>query len=150
MTLFLISGILALIPLLGVAGIAAFGSPTTVDGLFLSLILLAIAAPLLVNAFFEFRKWRSGFYAHVGRAAHAAAATVAGLIQRGKVVSVDFFESNVGQPNKSIVMLADGERPPQTIVLEGDMRNALPTGRKVEFTVRKMPGYNVLVDVSYS
>jgi len=30
------------------------------------------------------------------------------------------------------------------------MRNALPTGRKVEITLRKMSGYNVLLDVSYS
>jgi len=75
-----------------------------------------------------------------------------GLVQRGRVEKVDFFESNVGQPNKSIVVLSNGSSAatPQTLVFEGDMRNALPTGRKVEITFRKASGYNVLVNVSYS
>jgi hypothetical protein len=35
-----------------------------------------------------------------------------------------------------------------TMVFEGDLRNALPVGQKVEVTVRKEIGYNVLVNVS--
>jgi hypothetical protein len=36
------------------------------------------------------------------------------------------------------------------LVLEGDLRNALPVGQKVEITYRKAGGYNVLVNVNYA
>ncbi len=150
MILLLISVALTLLPLLGVIGIAAFGSLTTVDGLFMSLILLTISATFGMRAFLEFRVWRSGFYHHILPARQASTISFAGRIQKGKVESVEFFESHVGQPNKSIVTLSNGGAPAQILVLEGDMRNALPTGRKVEITLRKMSGYNVLLDVSYS
>jgi len=150
MMLLLISVGLTLLPLLGVVGIAAFGSLTTVDGLFMSLILLTISATFGMRAFFEFRVWRSGFYDRVIPAKQGSTISVAGLVQKGKVESVEFFESHVGQPNKSIVTLSNSGVPAQLLVLEGDMRNALPTGRKVEITLRRMSGYNVLLDVSYS
>jgi hypothetical protein len=54
----------------------------------------------------------------------------------------------VGQPNKSIVTLADGGGSSQTLALEGDMRNALPVGQTLEITLRKEAGKNVLVDVN--
>ena len=150
--LLLTSLLLALIPFLGFVWIALRGSLATVDGLFTSLILLAISGLFGGHALYEFR--------HRGSAAESAssswagrsssAASPAGVVQRGKVKSVLFFESNVGQSNKSIVTLANGDSSPQTLVLEGDMRNALPTGRKVEITLRKADGHNVLVNVSYS
>jgi hypothetical protein len=62
---------------------------------------------------------------------------------------VEFYESNVGQPNKSIVTFA-GIKSPVTLVFEGDLRNALPIGQKVEVTMRKERGYNVLVNVNYA
>ena len=42
--------------------------------------------------------------------------------------SVQFYQSGVGQPNKSIVTLTDGGGASNLLVLEGDMRNALPVG----------------------
>jgi hypothetical protein len=66
------------------------------------------------------------------------------------VLNVQFFESLVGQPNKSIVTLSNGSDSTHLLVLEGDTRNALPVGRRVEITFRKDEGQNVLVDVSYS
>ena len=76
--------------------------------------------------------------------------TVSGwLMQRGKVQSVQFYESGVGEPNKSVVTLADGGSSSHLLVLEGDMRNALPVGQKVEVTFRKESGHNVLVNVDY-
>ena len=36
------------------------------------------------------------------------------------------------------------------LVLEGDMRNALPVGQKLDVTFRKESGHNVLVDVDYA
>lgn len=144
--------ILALIPLLGVVWIVISGSATTVDGLFMSLILLAISSTFGGSALFELRRRKSGAAtAHTGQAKQGAASmTAAGLVQRGKVERVEFFESNVGQPNKSIVTLSSNSNSSQMLVFEGDMRNALPTGQKVEITFRKAPGHYVLLDVSYS
>ena len=51
-----ISLFLALIPLLGIGYIVFFGSPTTVDGLFMSLILLSISGILGLNVLIELRK----------------------------------------------------------------------------------------------
>jgi hypothetical protein len=36
------------------------------------------------------------------------------------------------------------------MVFEGDMRNALPVGQKVEITFRKASGHNVLLNVNYA
>lgn len=143
----LISLVLALIPLLGVVWIALHGTTFTVDGLFTSLILLAISGVFGGNALYDLRKPRS-------KSAPAAAARIkAGsfasgteLSQRGTVEKVEFFEASVGQTNKSIVTFSNGSSP-QLLVFEGDLRNALPAGHKVEITFRKAAGYNVLTNV---
>src|SRR5262249_53431513 len=51
----LLSIALGLIPLLGVAWTVVKGTITTVDGLFLSLILLALSAVFFLNAVLELR-----------------------------------------------------------------------------------------------
>ena len=145
----IISLLLALIPLLGVGWIVATHAILSVDGLFMSLILLAMSGILVLNAFLELRRMRSPSTAS-GTGAGTRSATPAGPVTRGRVESVQFYEANVGQPNKSIVILSDGGKQQQTVVLEGDVRNALPTGRKVQFTIRKEHGNNVLAHVSYS
>src|SRR5271169_770851 len=151
--LLVISLLLALIPLLGIVYIVVFGSPTTVDGLFMSLILLSISGILGLNALIELRKGKSAFAPSGGaltRQPAWTASTGSHLKARGKVQDVVFFESNVGQPNKSIVTLAGGNGSSQTLALEGDVRNALPVGQTLEITLRKEAGKNVLVDVSYA
>jgi hypothetical protein len=144
--------ILALIPLLGIVYIVLFGSLTTVDGLFMSLILLAISGILGLNVLMELRKGKSAFAPNRTALATRTAGPVSDgsrLKTRGKVKEVVFFESNVGQPNKSIVTLTDGDgSSSQTLALEGDMRNALPVGQTIEITLRKEAGKNVLVDVT--
>jgi hypothetical protein len=147
----LISLILALIPLLGIVYIVLFGSLTTVDGLFMSLILLAISAILGLNVLIELRKGKAAFApARTALAPRSSAPVSDGsrLKTRGKVKEVVFFESNVGQPNKSIVTLSDGGGSSQTLALEGDVRNALPVGQTLEITLRKEAGKNVLVEVN--
>jgi hypothetical protein len=140
-----VSVLLALIPLLGIAWIVLYGSITTVDGLFMSLILLAMSGIVGLNVLVELKKKRSGEPSF-----STATSTVSGgLRQRGKVESVTFYESGVGQPNKSIVSLSDGGTASNLLVLEGDMRNALPVGQRVDVTFRKESGHNVLVDVDY-
>jgi hypothetical protein len=141
----IVSVLLALVPLLGVAWIVLSGSITTVDGLFMSLILLAMSGIVGLNVLIELRKGRSERQS----ASKATSTSSGGLRQRGKVESVQFYESGVGQPNKSIVTLSGGDSSSSLLVLEGDMRNALPVGQKVDLTFRKESGHNVLVDVDY-
>jgi len=143
----LLSLVLALVPLLGVVWIILYGSPLTVDGLFTSLILLAMSGILGMNVLLELRKRRGTFTK--GKSA-TARTTRDGLVQSGKVESVQFFEANVGEPNKSVVTLSDGAKSSNMLVLEGDMRNALPVGQRVEVTFRKHSGHNVLLNVNYS
>jgi hypothetical protein len=149
----LISLILALVPLLGVLYIAIYSSLTTVDGLFMSLILLSISGVLAMNVLIELRKGKSAFLPsrRILMMRNGVAITAGDRVMaRGKVREVVFFESNVGQPNKSIITLSDGGPSSQTLALEGDVRNALPVGQTVEITLRKESGRNVLVDVSYA
>ena len=63
--------------------------------------------------------------------------------------SVLFFESHIGQPNKSIVSLSNGETASRTLVFEGDLRNALPVGKRVEITSREDAGRKILLNVNY-
>jgi hypothetical protein len=51
----ILSVVLGLIPLAGVAMTVENGTVTTVDGLFMSLILLTLSGILLLNAFRELR-----------------------------------------------------------------------------------------------
>jgi len=48
--------VLGIIPLLGIAWTIMNGSITTVDGLFLSLILLALSGIFFLNGFLELRR----------------------------------------------------------------------------------------------
>jgi hypothetical protein len=146
----LISIILALIPLLGIVFIVVFGSPFSVDGLFMSLILLSISAILGLNVLIDLRKGKSAFAPSRTAVPARPGSDGSHLKARGKVQDVVFFESNVGQPNKSIVTLSGGNGSSQTLALEGDVRNALPVGQTLEITLRKEPGRNVLVDVNYA
>ena len=52
----LISIVLGLIPLAGIAWIAVSGTLTTVDGLFESLIMLSLSGVFFLNAYWEVRK----------------------------------------------------------------------------------------------
>ena len=51
----LLSVILGIVPLLGVAWIILQAGVTTVDGLFMSLILVTLSAILFLNAYLEIR-----------------------------------------------------------------------------------------------
>lgn len=150
--------LLAVMPLLGIVWIAACGSlfpQPTVDALFMSLILLTMSGILGTTALFELRKRVLGPSSDASSGStHSSTAgrsgSAGGLVRSGKVKEVVFFEANVGQPNKSIVTLADDSRPPQMLVLAGDMRNALPVGQKVLITMRNEGAQNVLINVTYA
>jgi hypothetical protein len=139
---------LALIPLLGVVFIVLQGMIFTVDGLFLSLICLTMSGIFGLCALFELRSGKMP--TRPKSAGHTATAPDgSGLVEQGRVESVTFFESHVGQPNKSVVTLSDGGAP-RTVILEGDVRNALPVGKKVAITCREEQGRRILLGVSYT
>lgn len=145
--LMVISMVLALLPLLGIVWILIYGTITTVDGLFTSLILLAISGILALNVPLLLRVKKKGDGAPTRS---RVAGSSGGLTQKGRIESVQFFESSVGQPPKSVVSLADGAKRSSLLVFEGDVRNALPEGRRVEISFRKAGGANVLLGVTYS
>lgn len=141
--------VLAVVPLIGVVWIVFFRSVFTVDGLFMSLILLAMSGIVGTTALFEFKHRMAGGGLHAAPAFAGHSQYPGELVHRGTVQEVAFYEANVGQPNKSIVTLSDGATS-HTMVVEGDVRNALPVGQKVQVVLRKEAGQNVLVNLSYS
>lgn len=68
----LISVVLGVLPLLGIAWTILNGTITTVDGLFMSLILLTLSGLFFLNAFFECRD--CGYVKFPGKAKNAASA----------------------------------------------------------------------------
>ena len=52
----LLSILLGMVPLLGIARIVMNGTITTVDGIFMSLIMLALSGILFLNVYLEARK----------------------------------------------------------------------------------------------
>jgi hypothetical protein len=129
----IVSIVLAIAPLLGIAYIAAQGSIATVDNLFTILILLALSGIFAANGAMDLRRRMRGGAVEPADGAQFAAS---GLhTQRGLVESVLFFESPVGQPDKSIVTFRPkGSKQLQMLSFEGDLRNLLPSGHQVELT----------------
>jgi hypothetical protein len=119
----------------------------------MSLILLAMSGILVLNAALDLK---NKLHPSSARSASGSASgggggsKIQGLVQKGRVASVQFFEAHVGQPNKSIVMLESAPNASHMVVVEGDVRNALPVGQTVEMTLRKDGGSNVLVNVNYA
>jgi hypothetical protein len=147
--------ILALLPVLGIVYIIFFsGWGLTVDALFTSLILAAMSGIFVLNLALEFLAGKSG--SEAGVQAGKAAASLGGRsdgasrVQRGLVQSVEFFESHVGHPPKSVVTLVDGSAAPKLLVFEGDQRNRLPAGKRVEVYYRPGEQAGVVLDVAYS
>lgn len=106
-----------------------------------------------MNAFWEFqRQRRRAVFIKQARAAGLfplTATSNGSQVLRGRVESVEFFEAHVGQPNKSVVTLWSGGDS-KMLVLEGDMRNRLPAGKKVELICRDENGVKTLVSADYS
>ena len=142
---------LAIVPLLGIAYIVAQGSFDTVDNLFYVLILLAMSGIFAANAMVELRRRRRLPARVRGRAAGAQfVADPSGThTERGVVEDVLFFESPIGQPDKSIVTLRGRRGPARLLFFEGDLRNQLPAGHEVEVTYESQNGANRVLALNY-
>ncbi len=164
----IVSIFIGLISLAGV-GLVFYQDPAiTVDNLFISLMLLTISGIFLLNAALELRgrvgkkrqqpqpasqPAKTAAPASLGAAAATEGANLAPPAiarQRGIVREVQFFEAPVGRPNKSIVLLQlNGANSTRMFAFEGDLRNALPIGKKVEISYRENGGTCDLQDVNY-
>lgn len=135
-----ISTLLAVIPLAGVVYIATSDMLFTTDGLFMILMLLTISGVFGLNATIEARDlglipfWKPS-------AASAAAMTDAlppGIhIQTGTVRGLHFFESHVGEQNKTVVeFLEEATGTTRYISFLGNVKDQLPVGARVRITYR--------------
>lgn len=153
--LLITSALLAFLPLLGIVWIFTRGTETTVDGLFMSLILLAISGVFGMNAAWELRRLRRRALwlkqnPELAAQLTAGVSIASGPLVRGIIQKVDFYEGRVGQPNKSVVILANGATASKILVLEGDLRNRLPAGKRVELVCGEENGHKTLVSAEYS
>lgn len=146
--------VLTLVPLLGIAYIVAQGSFDTVDNLFYVLILLAMSGIFAANAMMELRRRRrlaaAGVPVRMARGKAQFAAAAAGTYtERGLVEDVLFFESPIGQPDKSVVTLRPNRGSARLLFFEGDLRNQFPAGHQVEVTYEARNGAHRVLALSY-
>ena len=143
--LLLLSMILAVLPLLGIAVLIYVNPALTVDNLFMSLILLTISGIFGINVLLELRdrglpmpllgKKREPGMVAVG-AGRAYVVMPAGEVKESGVVeNVAYYESGIGYTNRSVVTLRDGLRP-RMLVFKGDVRDQFPVGGRVTVTYR--------------
>ena len=147
----LVSILLALLPLVGIAWFLITTPGLTVDNLFTTLILLAISSVFGINVLIEFHKrgllpFLKSKSVPAGAAGYAAStkmgsvtlASANGVVrEKCFIQSVDFYEASVGQHDKSVVMLRpDGAQAAKMVVFLGDVRNALQPGTKAVISYR--------------
>ena len=139
-----LSGVLAAVPLLGIAYLWYVDPSLTVGKLFMTLIALTISGLFGLNALMEMKRMvkgesgeASGGSAGVRRTLAVGASSGSGgaVREQGIVESVGYYESGVGRPNHSILTLKAGEGV-RLVTLLGDVRDQFPVGRKVELVYR--------------
>jgi hypothetical protein len=156
MVVLLISGILGLLPLLGIAYIIANGNirqaGLSVDSLFMSLILLTMSGIFFLNIALELLSRRKAALQSGGTMAAGPSRIVSTApgthVESGVVESVVFYETEVGRPDKSLVTLRPANGGPgKTLVFSGDLRNALPAGKRATITYAASAEGNLLLGV---
>jgi hypothetical protein len=145
--LLLLSMILAVLPLLGIAALIWLNPALTVDNLFMSLILLTISGIFGINVLLELRdhglpipllgKKREPGMVAVGAGSTYVVMPTGEAKQSGVVEHVAYYEAGIGQGNRCVVTLRDGAGP-RMLVFKGDVRDQFPLGGRV--TVRYRTG----------
>ncbi len=153
MRLLFFSLLLAVLPLAGVAYVATSGGLFTVDGLFMILMLLSISAVFGINALLEARQ--AGLVPFLKAPASAEAkATSTGAVaaqsgvqsETGLIRDLQFFESHVGEQNKTVVeFVPDGSEHAKYISFLGNVRDQLAPGTRARLSYRIGPEGAVLV-----
>ncbi len=137
--LLLVSMVLAVLPLAGIAALIWMNPYMTVDNLFTSLILLTISGIFGLNVLIELRErglplplLGKKAAAGAGSGAQSKVIVMPGKVkQKGVVEHVAYFESGIGHTNRSVVTLRNGAAP-KLLVFKGDVRDQFPLGRQVE------------------
>jgi len=143
--LLLLSIVLAVLPLLGIAGLIYVNPALTVDNLFMSLILLTISGIFGINVLLELRdrglpmpllgkKREPGMVAVSAGRAYVVMPT-GEVKESGVVENVAYYESGIGYTNRFVVTLRDGASP-RMLVFKGDVRDQFPLGGRVTVTYR--------------
>lgn len=152
--LLLLSGVMAIVPLAGLAYLWYVDPSLTVEKMFMTLIGLVISGLFALNALMELKIKIKGESQPTGPARGAASGsgvsaqtgvlTMGALREQGLVESVGYYESAVGRPNHSVITLRDGAGV-RLISLLGDLRDQFPVGRKVEVLYKPDPqGYSLV------
>ncbi len=148
-----LSALLALLPLLGVALLWYTVPALIVENLFMTLILLTVSGLFGLDVLMELRDrglpipflgkpsgGGGGKTAASGSGVVAAGPVAAGggaLKEAGVVENVSYFESRVGHPNHLVVTLRpDPKAASRMLIFHGDVRDQFPVGRKVEIQYR--------------
>ena len=158
----IVSILLAILPLIMAGALLAKVERFTVDGLFTALILVAISGIFGLNALLDLRqkgllpgrlggKKKEEGGAKTRATAAAAPVQMAASVEgvhtlRAKVENVLYFEAPVGQPNKSVVTLARDGSGYEQMTFTGDVRNALPKGKRLEIKFRTLGEYSTLLE----
>ncbi len=165
MLLLVLSVILGLIPVVGILLIVLSGWIVTVDGLFTSLILAAIAGIFFLSALLEARglgllpflkrpdpatNRPGGSRLASSRAASVPAAApppgVNGVVtESGVVEGVRLYEMPVGHADRSLVSFrADGSPAPRSMVFAGNVEHLRP-GHHIRISYKPSNEGNVLL-----
>ena len=93
-----ISIVMGIVPLVGIAWTIVTGTVTTVDGLFMSLILLSLSAVFFLNAFWELRD--RGALAFLNKKKAAAETTPKVTTKVTPKATANVASANLASPNK--------------------------------------------------
>ncbi len=172
MGLTLLSVVLGLLPLAGIGFIVYSGWIQTVDGLFMTLILLALSGVFFFDVFLDLRKRgmvpflkpaAPGTSSGAVKGATAAASSRTSARQpvqvvarpiaegaqsvHGVIESVEFFEAPIGTPDKTLVLVRNGYDAAQMLSFNGDVRPKLQPGRKTRLTFKSQANQATLLSV---
>ncbi len=160
----IVSILMAILPLILAAlllfGVEGLDFSPTMDGLFLSLILVTISLPFGINVLLELRAMGL-LPGRLGKKDDRKPGKPAPRLEtrmmfpadgvhtyRGRVKSVLYYEAGVGEHNKSLVTLqAVGAESGDQMVFAGDVRNALPLEKNLEISYRSSGASNTIVSV---
>ncbi len=163
MGMLIVSIVMAILPLILAAyllfGVEGADTTPTMDGLFMSIILVTISGIFGLNVLLELRAMgllpgplgKKGEASNPGKPAprletKMMASTDGVHTYRGEVHEVQYYEAGVGQANKSLVTLkAKKSETADQLVFAGDVRNALPKGKTMEITYRTTGDSNQLL-----
>lgn len=171
MALTLLSFLLGLLPLLGIAFMLYNGWLETVDGLFMSLILLTLSGVFFLDVFLDLRRrglvplpgWAQApapatSAASAGNVSGAPRARAALMVAAGPALdgaqrvsgileSVKYYEAPIGTSDRTVALLQESADAVRMLIFAGDVRPKLLAGRRVTLVYTGAPSELLLLGV---